>query len=323
MVAGIYAQWMHCAMSGLSREGAFGIFTRFMRRLLQDSDLSFVYVDFTERLDKEDRKIRRVDLPLSVSEKIHIELPSARIIWYIKFVGCEHGYAQRVQGGIDEQCGVRSALIMFCDINGGNRNIQECNSSNLLSILESSIKLASGEPTPTKPPPEAAQPSVVVGLSLGDVYYVFQNFMREKTANSVLDLGAIFKKDGSHPYYLITLTNSHMFKIFVNGYEICSIKLYGCVYEGKDGGRVLQPASIHFLNDSDRNVCTVEGDDQTIRHELGVKVTCNIKHPNPTPEEYIAQLDLIIQACTTHPESHINPEFGEVIQICNEIKSKH
>jgi hypothetical protein len=212
------------------------------------------------------------------------------------------------------------ALIVFCGDGGRDLLELECkNGDQLRSILESRIALAHGGLYPPPPPPAPAPSSALAKLSSYDVYYIFQEYMQTKTANGALSFDAEVRNTPCE-HHVITLTDSIPFKIFIKEWEICIIECYGCKYASEAKVIVSESACIHFLTSDKSDVCTIAGDMPTIRNELKKKVMVRMKpHPDPSPEECVAQLNQIIEACNTHSQPQYDVEFKEVIQICKEL----
>jgi len=305
------------AMSGLTKEDALSIFKKFFRERLRISISDYDVLDRTFSVLGDPRKCKVVILTDNIRSLIRIDCNED--VHYIKLTDYKYTYEQ-YQGGMPEIETFLPALIVFCGDGGRDLLKLECeNGDQLRSILESRIALAHGGLYPPPPPPAPAPSSALAKLSSYDVYYIFQEYMQKKTANEALKFDAEVRNTPCE-HHVITLTDSIPFKIFIKEWEICIIECYGCKYASEAKVLVSKSASIHFLTSDKSDVCTIAGDMPTIRNELKKKVMVRMKpHPDPSPEECVAQLNQIIEACNTHSQPQYDVEFKEVIQICKEL----
>jgi predicted nucleotidyltransferase len=317
-----------CEMGELTLNDSLGIFLSFMEGERHIPQTSFeVHNDFLQ-ISVHRRRCKVIQITDDIRKQINIK--AEEDVYKIKLVGYMPG---------DNSIWVRDdssppfswpALIYCYDRDENLLRSIECDRTDMRKKLRLLITFQPSTQTPSNSSHNAVTPSENVVLDMGDVYSIFVGFMRNllsgKVPDALLKFGYTVESMGARRHRRITLEDEILLNIRIGRLRrIRYILLFGC-----EDGAVIKPASIHFLNRGNADVWSIAGNRSTLLFKLDQLIKFEITksepaepRPDPTPKEYIAQLDLIIQACTTHPESHINPEFGEVIQICNEIKSKH
>jgi predicted nucleotidyltransferase len=317
-----------CEMGELTLNDSLGIFLSFMERERDIPQTSFMVHDGFLQISVHRRRCKVIQITDDIRKQIKID--AEEDVDQIKLVGYMPG---------DNSIWVRDdsgpplswpALIYCYDQDKNQLRRIECDRSDMRKKLRELITFKPSTQTPSNSSHNAVTPSEDVVLDMSDVYKIFVGFMRNllsgKVPDELLKFGYTVETMGARRHRRITLEDEILLNIRIGRLRrIRYILLFGC-----EDGAVIKPASIHFLNRGDVDVWSIAGNrstllfklDQLIKFEITISEPAEPR-PDPTPKEYIAQLEQIIQACTNPPESRSNAEFDQVIQICNELKQNH